>query len=181
MIRKSQEVRGELSGVQKRLSETGHATERSEDRKNAAKPQKATSIFQTSSLARGACCQSRRPITFCRGFMDESLQGVATLVVDDDSGIRKLMARILRLAGAKVSVTSSVEDALQRLEEKDGMSWSRDIEMPRLSGYDLIRLARLRGHRVPMIAVTGFDTPEHRHQVFLDLPARVRVPSHQAV
>ena len=39
--------------------------------------------------------------------------------------------------------------------------------MPRLSGYDLIRQARERGHRVPMIAVTGFDTPEHRRQIFL--------------
>ena len=34
-----------------------------------------------------------------------------------------------------------------------------------LSGYDLIRQARERGHCVPMIAVTGFDTPEHRRQI----------------
>jgi len=39
--------------------------------------------------------------------------------------------------------------------------------MPVVSGYELIRRARHRGHRVPMIAMTGFDTPEHRLQVFL--------------
>jgi CheY-like chemotaxis protein len=37
--------------------------------------------------------------------------------------------------------------------------------MPLLSGYDLIRRARQRGNRVPMIAVTAFDTSEHRRQI----------------
>jgi CheY-like chemotaxis protein len=100
--------------------------------------------------------------------MDESLQGLATLVVDDDSGIRKSMARLLRLAGAEVSVTSSVEDALLLLDENRWDVVVTDIGIARLSGYDLIRRARQRGYRVPMIAVTGFDTPEHRHQVFLN-------------
>jgi two-component system, chemotaxis family, CheB/CheR fusion protein len=96
-----------------------------------------------------------------------SLQGVTALVVDDDSGIRKSMARIFRLAGAEVSVTGSVEDALQRLEENKWDVVVSDIGMPRLSGYDLIRRARQGGYDVPMIAVTGFDTPEHRRQIFL--------------
>ena len=99
--------------------------------------------------------------------MDESLQGLTTVVVDDDADIRKLTARILRLAGAEVSVASSVEDALQLLEENRWDVVVTDIGMPRLSGYDLIRRARQQGHRVPMIAVTGLDRPEHRHQVFL--------------
>lgn len=94
------------------------------------------------------------------------LQGLTALVVDDDSDIRKSIARILRLAGADVSVTSSAEDALQLLEENRWDVVLADIGMPRLSGYDLIRQARQRGHRVPMIAVTAFDTPEHRGQIF---------------
>ena len=99
--------------------------------------------------------------------MDRPLQGLTTLVVDDDSDFRKSIARILKLAGAEVSVTGSVEDALQLLEEKKWDVVLADIGMPVLSGYELIRRARHRGHRVPMIAVTGFDTPEHRLQVFL--------------
>ena len=96
----------------------------------------------------------------------DSLQGLTALVVDDDSDIRKSLARILRLAGAEVSVTSSAEDALQLLEENRWDVVVTDIGMPRLSGYDLIRQARQRGHRVPMIAVTAFDTPEYRRQIF---------------
>ena len=99
--------------------------------------------------------------------MDRSLQGLTVLVVDDDSDFRKSIARILKLAGAEVSVTGSVEDALQLLEEKKWDVVVSDIGMPVLSGYELIRRARHRGHRVPMIAMTGFDTPEHRLQVFL--------------
>jgi two-component system CheB/CheR fusion protein len=99
--------------------------------------------------------------------MDESLHGFTALLVDDDSEALEVTALLLRLAGADVSVTSSVEGALQLLEEKRWDVVVTDIGMPRLSGYDLIRRARQRGYRVPMIAVTGFDTPEHRHRVFL--------------
>ena len=66
-----------------------------------------------------------------------------------------------------MSVTGSVEDALQRLEENKWDVVVSDIGMPLLSGYDLIRQARQRGHCVPMIAVTAFDTPEHRRQIVL--------------
>ena len=64
-----------------------------------------------------------------------------------------------------MSVTGSVEGALQLLEENRWDVVVTDIGMPVLSGYDLIRRARERGNRVPMIAVTAFDTPEHRRQI----------------
>ena len=44
--------------------------------------------------------------------MDESLQGVTALLVDDDSDALESTALLLSLAGADVSVTSSVEDAV---------------------------------------------------------------------
>ena len=93
------------------------------------------------------------------------LQGLTVLVVDDDADLRKSIARILRLAGAEVSVTGSVEGALQLLEENRWDVVVTDIGMPVFSGYELIRRARQQGHRVPMIAVTAFDTPEHRRQI----------------
>ena len=64
-----------------------------------------------------------------------------------------------------MSVTGSVEDALQLLEENRWDVVVTDIGMPRLSGYDLIRRAHQRGRRIPIIAVTAFDTPEHRRQI----------------
>ena len=99
--------------------------------------------------------------------MDGSLRGLIALVVDDDADFRKSIARILRLAGAEVSVTGSVEGALQLLEKNRWDVVVTDVGMPLLSGYDLIREARQRGHRVPMIAVTAFDTPEDRRQIVL--------------
>jgi CheY-like chemotaxis protein len=102
---------------------------------------------------------------FVEAIVDDPLQGVIVLVVDDDSDFRKSVARILRLAGAEVSVTGSVEGALQLLDENRWDVVVTDIGMPVLSGYDLIRQARQRGNRVPMIAVTAYDTPEHRRQI----------------
>jgi CheY-like chemotaxis protein len=93
--------------------------------------------------------------------------GLTALVVDADADARKSIARILRLAGAEVSVTGSVEGALQLLEKNRWDVVVTDIGMPLLSGYDLIRQARQRGQRVPMIAVTASDTPEHRRQIVL--------------
>ena len=64
-----------------------------------------------------------------------------------------------------MSVAGSVEVALHLLEENRWDVVVTDIGMPRLSGYDLISRARQRGHRIPIIAVTAFDTPEHRRQI----------------
>ena len=64
-----------------------------------------------------------------------------------------------------MSVTGSVEGALQLLETNRWDVVVTDIAMPCLSGYDLIRRARQRVHRVPMIALTAFDTPLHRYQI----------------
>jgi CheY-like chemotaxis protein len=102
---------------------------------------------------------------FVGAIVDDPLQGLTVLVVDDDSDFQKSITRILRVAGAEVSVTGSVEGALQLLEANRWDVVVTDIGMPRLSGYDLIRRARERGHRLPMIAVTAFDTPEHRRQI----------------
>ena len=66
-----------------------------------------------------------------------------------------------------MSVTGSVEGALQLLETNRCDVVLTDIGMPVLGGYDLIREVRQRGRRVPMIAVTAFDTPEHRRQIVL--------------
>ena len=66
-----------------------------------------------------------------------------------------------------MSVTGSVDGALQLLAASRWDVVVADIGMPFLSGYDLIRRARHRGYRVPMIAVTAYDTPEHRLQILL--------------
>ncbi len=93
-----------------------------------------------------------------------SLNGVAVLVVDDHADSQALAAEILGFAGARVSTASSGHEALERLS-LEGDAWDvvvTDISMPNGTGYDLIREARRRGSRVPMIALTALDTPEHR-------------------
>ena len=104
------------------------------------------------------------------------LQGVTALVVDDDADTRKSVARILRLAGADVSVTGSVEGALQLIEKNRWDVVVTEIGMPVLSGYELIRVAQR-----PSRSDDCRDGFRHAGTSTPDRPARVRQPSHQAV
>lgn len=98
-----------------------------------------------------------------------SLEGTTVLVVDDEVDSRELTALVLSMAGAQVCAVASATEALRVLQHGDNYDVViTDIGMPVLTGYDLIRGARKRGHRMPMIALSAFDTPEHRRQAILD-------------
>jgi two-component system cell cycle response regulator DivK len=89
---------------------------------------------------------------------------VIALVVEDDPPSAKLAARILRGAGCEVHVATTASDAARLV--RDGLRPDVvivDLDLPDLSGMDLIRV--LRGYEAtrtaPIIAVTasgaGFD------------------------
>lgn len=95
---------------------------------------------------------------------DLSLNGLTVLVVDDHADSRDLAATILRLAGASVSTAASGREALEQMS----FGWDvivTDISMPDGTGYDLIQEVRRSGSPVPMIALTAFDTGDHRGQI----------------
>jgi PAS domain S-box-containing protein len=90
------------------------------------------------------------------------LQGLQVLIVDDQPDARELMADLLELHGAKVSVADSAAAALKALDDVPPDVLVSDIGMPHEDGYDLIRKVRARGSErsgnVPAVAVTGFAT-----------------------
>jgi CheY-like chemotaxis protein len=100
---------------------------------------------------------------------DTSLNGLSVLVVDDNADGRDLAAMVLGLAGATVTTASSGRQALERLSGA-GLHGGfdvvvTDISMPDGNGYDLIREARRHGCRLPFIALTALETPEHRRRM----------------
>jgi PAS domain S-box-containing protein len=88
--------------------------------------------------------------------------GVATvLLVENEHTLRDIVARTLRESGCRVVEAPSGADALLLLEDiGDRVDvLVSDVMMPRMSGIELLRRARLRLPDLPVVLVTGF-TPE---------------------
>lgn len=78
----------------------------------------------------------------------------AILIVDDDKGIRELLHEFFE--NEHLSQTAATaEDALTRLNEQDYDVIITDLEMPGMSGEDLLRFIRIYQPRTPVIFVTG--------------------------
>jgi PAS domain S-box-containing protein len=84
------------------------------------------------------------------------LQGVSVLIVDDDSGVRDLLNRILSERGAKTILASSAKEAIAALDHIEPNILISDIGMPEKDGYELIKEVRAKGHTMPAIALTAF-------------------------
>jgi signal transduction histidine kinase/ActR/RegA family two-component response regulator len=90
----------------------------------------------------------------------QALQGLSILVVDDELEARTVVAEMLGLEGAAVTVTDSALSALRQLEAQ-GSHYDiivTDIGMPLEDGYSLMRKLRSSqaGKRMLAIAVTGY-------------------------
>lgn len=82
------------------------------------------------------------------------------LVVDDDPGIRKAVSLILIKTGYRVSEAEDGREALSLIlnTEKDEEYFDlilTDIQMPKLTGTELIEGLRKRGIFLPIIVLTG--------------------------
>jgi two-component system cell cycle sensor histidine kinase/response regulator CckA len=82
--------------------------------------------------------------------------GHAVLVVDDDRGVLRLTARILRLEGFTVLEAGSGEEALRVLDsEQDVHLVLTDVVMPEMHGLDLAAKILAREQRPHVVLMTG--------------------------
>jgi len=78
------------------------------------------------------------------------------LVVDDDRGVLRLTARILRLEGYTVLEAGSGEDALRVMDNaRDIRLVLTDVVMPEMHGLDLAAKILAREQRPQVILMTG--------------------------
>ncbi len=95
------------------------------------------------------------------------LAGLRVLAVEDDESTLDALTELLSLRGADVTPASSVNEALEILQELDPDVLVSDIGMPERDGYELIREIRALGHDatdLPAVAVTAFASPEDRQR-----------------
>ena len=80
------------------------------------------------------------------------------LVIDDDSGVRESMARMLRSAGYTVLVAGSGEEGFDLARGDAFDVILSDMRMPGLSGLDVLRKLRDVNVDACFIVMTGFGT-----------------------
>jgi len=96
--------------------------------------------------------------------MTKSKTSKKILVVEDDTDVREILCRSLRKAGYEVQEAEHALGAICAMVRAGADLVLTDIRMPIMDGLGLVR--ELKAHedtrRVPVVAMTGFDTPEIR-------------------
>lgn len=86
------------------------------------------------------------------------LRGVDVLLVDDDQETRRMIAAVLRGAGANVLAVDSAAEALDALDQRRPHIVITDIGMPEMDGYAFTRTLRQRpyGPELKVVALSAF-------------------------
>src|SRR5262245_33677418 len=77
------------------------------------------------------------------------------LLIDDEPFLGEAYARVLRNVGFEVDAFVDGEEALKSLATVQYSAVVSDVNMPRMSGLDLLRAIRERDLDLPVVLVTG--------------------------
>ena len=76
-------------------------------------------------------------------------------VVDDDAAIRQTICDILESEGYSVAVAGDGRDALARIAEHEPSLILLDLQMPVMTGWDVLSQLRQQGASVPVVFMTA--------------------------
>ena len=93
------------------------------------------------------------------------MKKLKVLIVEDNDDTRELYAFVMARAGFEAHKAVDSEAALEMLDECDPDLIITDIQMPNLSGIDLIRRIRAdeKWTHLPIIAMTAFSPDQLAH------------------
>ncbi|OGQ51590.1 MAG: two-component system response regulator [Deltaproteobacteria bacterium RIFCSPLOWO2_02_FULL_53_8] len=83
------------------------------------------------------------------------------LVVDDEEGLRLLYKEELEEAGWSVTLASSGEESLKKIEEGEVDLVLLDIKMPGMDGVEVLRRVKERWKDLPVILCSAY--PHYKH------------------
>jgi FixJ family two-component response regulator len=83
-------------------------------------------------------------------------------VIDDDASVRKAFGRLLRSASLEAETFSSAEEFLSSPKQEENACIIIDIQMPGVTGLDLLERLALERIRIPVIAISAQDDEETR-------------------
>ncbi len=85
-------------------------------------------------------------------------------IVDDDESVRRAMKRLIRSAGMEVHTFTSGQEFLDFECINQNACMIVDIKLQGMSGLELQSELRAKGYDLPVIFITGFDSPETRQE-----------------
>ncbi len=85
-------------------------------------------------------------------------------IVDDDHSVRRALGRLIRSEGLNSEAFASGEQFLAGLPDDAQGCVVMDIRMPGLTGHDVQERLRIRGQRIPVIALSAQDDDESRNR-----------------
>ena len=77
------------------------------------------------------------------------------LIVDDDQAILTMLNKVIRSNGIETDSVTSGEGALKKIGEETYDLILRDVTMHGMDGFDVLKVIRQRGIKVPVILVSG--------------------------
>ena len=108
--------------------------------------------------------------------MQKLVEQRSVMVVEDNDDFRQVLCQFLRFYGFDPILDApDGQAAWERLREGPVDLLITDINMPRLSGLDLIRLVRGLHPLLPILVITGYQHELH-HLAALDIQATLIKP-----
>lgn len=89
------------------------------------------------------------------------------LIAEDDRELRQLFSHVLTKNGYSVTGVSDGQDALDTLLHEYYDLIISDIMMPRMDGYEFVRLLRESGNTTPMMMITAKDAFDDMQKGFI--------------
>lgn len=86
-------------------------------------------------------------------------------VVDDESSVCRALSRLLRSVGLEVVTFTEGAAFLKFLESQRPDCIVLDLHMPQVSGFDVLAWLVKQARPIPVVTITGHDTPESYQRV----------------
>lgn len=87
------------------------------------------------------------------------------ILVEDDESLRRALVRVLRASGFETRDYASAEALLADLAPDRAGCLVVDLNLPAMSGLDLVDLLRQRGATLPVVAISAHDEARVRDAV----------------
>lgn len=96
------------------------------------------------------------------GAVERSRRKQRVLVADDSPVVRELVGEILSSAGLSVEEASDGAAALESIQAAEPDLLISDVEMPRMTGFELLAEVRRRSQRLPVVMLSTRGSVEDR-------------------